>query len=173
MKFETAFKKLIGNEGGFTRAWGDRGNWTSGIVGVGKRNGTKYGISAMSYPHLDIKNLTLDKARRIYKNKYWNPLKIDSQNYPPEIAFDLFDTAVNSGVKQAARLLQKAVGTPADGVIGPTTLKAVSMYKGDGWHLVSRYNGMRLHFMSNISFWSRFSKGWARRVANNLLRRGG
>jgi len=171
MKFEEAFKKLIGNEGGYTNSWSDRGNWTSGIIGIGERKGTKYGISAMSYPHLNIARLTLQEARNIYKTKYWNPLKLYSKDYPEEIKFDMFDTAVNSGVRQAARILQRAVGTREDGYIGENTLKAVSVYKEDGWHLVARYNGFRLHFLSNISFWKRFSKGWTRRVANNLIRR--
>jgi hypothetical protein len=40
--------------------------WTTGIIGKGICKGTKYFISAMTYPDLDIKNL-LDQAKAIYK----------------------------------------------------------------------------------------------------------
>lgn len=34
---------------------------------------TKYGISKRSYPHVDIKNLTEDDARKIFVEDYFNP----------------------------------------------------------------------------------------------------
>src|SRR5690554_3598272 len=61
--FDLVFERLIGHEGKFTDVRGDRGNWTSGRVGAGELKGTKYGISAMSYPHLDIKAITLEQAK--------------------------------------------------------------------------------------------------------------
>ena len=67
LTFDQAFERLIGHEGNFTNDKDDRGNWTTGIIGKGQLKGTKYGISAMTYPQLDIKNLTLDQAKQIYK----------------------------------------------------------------------------------------------------------
>ena len=49
--FDNAFDRVIGHEGGFTDDPLDRGNWTSGTCNVGKCNGTKYGLSAMT-PYL-------------------------------------------------------------------------------------------------------------------------
>ena len=65
--FDNAFDRVIGHEGGFTDDPLYRGNWTSGTCNVGKCNGTKYGLSAMTYPILDIRNLTLNQAKDIYK----------------------------------------------------------------------------------------------------------
>ena len=54
---ELCAKELMVSEGGFTNDPNDRGNWTSGKIGVGELKGTKYGISAMAYPLEDIKNI--------------------------------------------------------------------------------------------------------------------
>src|SRR5690554_991684 len=69
--FDLAFERLIGHEGKFTDNRADRGNWTTGRVGVGELKGTKFGISAMTYPHLDIKSLTLEQAKDIYLRDFW------------------------------------------------------------------------------------------------------
>ena len=65
--FDNAFDRVIGHEGGFTDDPLYRGNWTSGVCGVGECKGTKYGLAAMTYPILDIRNLTLNQAKDIYK----------------------------------------------------------------------------------------------------------
>ena len=63
MNFDKAFDRLIGHEGGFTNDSRDAGNWTGGKVGVGKLVGTKFGLSAATYPTLDIKNITIVEAK--------------------------------------------------------------------------------------------------------------
>ena len=100
----------------------DRGNWTSGTCNVGKCNGTKYGLSAMTYPILDIRNLTLNQAKDIYKRDWWDKLGMDK--YPPALSYQMFDAAINHGSGRAIQFLQKAVGTTADGIIGLKTLTA-------------------------------------------------
>jgi lysozyme family protein len=67
---QEALAQIFGHEGGFTQARTDRGNWTSGKIGVGYLKGTKFGVSAMSYPKLDIRNLTLDEAAAIYRRDF-------------------------------------------------------------------------------------------------------
>jgi lysozyme family protein len=57
--FLRAFELLVGHEGGFTDDPRDTGSWTGGNAGAGQLKGRKYGISAASYPNLDIKNLQL------------------------------------------------------------------------------------------------------------------
>ena len=162
MNFEKAFELLIGNEGKLSLDPKDRGNWTSGKVGVGELRGSKYGISAMSYPLLDIKNLKLSDAHAIYRNDYWHPL---FDHLPDDIIFDVFDTSVNSGMSRAVKLLQKSVGANEDGLLGPQT---VALSKA-ATNLSSRFNAHRLIFMTNTSMWESQGKGWARRIAHNLL----
>ena len=121
LTFDQAFERLIGHEGNFTNDKDDRGNWTTGIIGKGQLKGTKYGISAMTYPQLDIKNLTLDQAKQIYKRDWWDALnanKIDTA-----IVFQVWDFAINAGMATAKRKLQSAIGVADDGIIGPITLQ--------------------------------------------------
>jgi len=63
--------------------------------------------------------------------------------------------------------LQKAVGQFEDGILGPKTLQAVQSMPGP--RLVARFNGSRLMFMTDLGVWPTFGKGWARRIASNLL----
>ena len=112
MDFLDAFAKLIGHEGGLSLDPRDRGNWTGGRRDWGELKGTKYGISAHAFPDLDIKSLTLEQARQIYRDKYWSAACCDM--LPDPLKFPVFDLAVNSGPGRAARLLQRAVGAEED-----------------------------------------------------------
>ena len=163
MNFDKAFLKLIGHEGGLSLDPKDKGNWTTGIIGKGELKGTKYGISAMSYPHLNIQALTLDQAEDIYRKDFWG----QSDLIPDAVRFDFFDAAVNSGYVQSVKWLQRAAGASDDGVIGPKTLLAVR--KSNPQQLAKRFNGHRLNAMTNMKAWDSQGKGWARRIAANLL----
>lgn len=166
MDFDTAFSQVVDNEGALSMDPRDRGNWTTGVVNSGTLKGSKYGISAMSYPNLDIENLTLDQAKSIYQRDYWS--LAGCEMVPDGIKFDLFDMAVNSGVKAAIRALQTAIGSTPDGVIGSDTLMHVRDMPAD--RLVLRFNGSRLKSMTQMGAWESQGKGWANRIADNLMR---
>ena len=163
MNFDQAFNKLLINEGKLSLDPNDRGNWTSGRVGVGELKGSKYGISAMSYPTLDIANLTEAQAKAIYLKDFWGR----ADELPDAIRFDFFDAAVNSGYRKAVRWLQQAVGAEQDGVIGIKTLTAVRMQ--DPQKLSKIFTGIRLNAMTEMNVWVTQGRGWARRIARNLM----
>ena len=160
--FERAFRIVVGEEGGFGANPADPGNWTGGQCGAGRCLGTKFGISASSYPLLDIAGLTLDGARLIYRRDYWDRVQGDA--LPPPLALLVFDAAVNNGVGRSARWLQIAVGVRTDGVIGPETLAAVLARSGKGAGLMSEFQAQRLAFMAGLPTWRTFGLGWARRL---------
>lgn len=83
---------------------------------------TKFGISQKAYPNLDIAALSRDEAKEIYRRDYWNACKCDE--LPTSFAIGVFDSAVNQGVKVAARLLQISLNVDTDGVIGDKTIAA-------------------------------------------------
>lgn len=166
MQFDKAFEMLIGHEGGYSDNPKDPGNWTGGKVNVGILKGTKYGIAANTYPEEDIKNLTLERAKFLYKRDYWDAAKID--RLPDAVRFDTFDAAVNSGVNRAIRFLQLAVGVNDDGLLGPKTVAAVNAI--DPQLLDKRISGYRLQFMASLKNWTDASRGWANRIANNLIK---
>lgn len=165
MNFEQAFERLRGHEGGFTQDTRDSGNWTGGEVGCGVCNGTKFGISAAAYPGEDIEHLTIERAKALYLRDYWGPAGCDA--VPEAIKFDLFDMAVNSGVKAAVRALQLAVGETTDGALGPRTIQAVQSMPA--LRLVARFNGARLLDVTEARSWPAFGRGWAKRIGQNLL----
>lgn len=89
----------------------------------GDRGGlTKYGITEVRYPKLDIKNLTYDDAIAIYERDYWPDAKADQ--LPRPLNMLTYDLCVTSGPKNAFRVLQRAVGTTDDGLWGPKTKEA-------------------------------------------------
>lgn len=162
--FDTSFDRVIGHEGGFQNDAKDRGNWTSGKIGVGYLNGTKFGLSAMTYPTLDIKNLTVEQAKVIYKADWWD--KLGMGKFPQAISFQMFDAAINHGMGSATKMLQRAVGVKDDGAIGPQTIAKVSGF--DLNDLLMLFLAERLIFMTNITTFDTYGRGWSRRVANNL-----
>lgn len=153
MNFDTAFTRLLGHEGGYINHEADPGGETN------------WGISKRSYPGVDIKALTVDSAKAIYLRDYWLPASCSQ--LPEAVRFDVFDMAVNSGVKAAIKMLQAAVNVTPDGVIGPVTLTAVAGVNPA--QLSAKFNGARLQFMTGLPTWPSFGKGWARRIASNLL----
>lgn len=165
MDFATAFARLLEHEGGYTDDPRDRGNWTGGEVGKGECRGTKYGISAAAYPHEDIRNMTPARVRELYFSDYWGPAGCDA--VPPEVKGDLFDAAVNSGVRSAIRMLQRAAGEAQDGVLGPRTLQAVQSMPAE--QLRGRLAAARLLHMTEARTWPAYGRGWTRRVALDLL----
>lgn len=164
MIFEECFNLLISNEGELSLDRNDRGNWTSGAVGHGELKGSKYGISAMSYPTLDIASLTLKDAKEIYERDYWYKANIDK--LPSIISFDMFDISVNSGITTAIKLLQRTIGSTPDGILGQQTLQKTNSY---GPLLRQHLNANRLLYYTSLSSFSSQGKGWVNRVANNLL----
>lgn len=84
----------------------DPGNYTGGAVGKGELKGTKYGISAAAYPHLDIRNLTVEQARELYRKDYWQKSGADKLDWPLCLAH--LDFAVNAGLGRAQQALFSA-----------------------------------------------------------------
>jgi len=163
--YDTAFGRVFRNEGGFQNNHRDRGNWTSGKIGVGELKGTKFGLSAMTYPHLDIISLTLEQAKAIYKRDWWDALNMKS--FRPAMQYQMFDAAINHGMFNTTRILQYAASAKADGIIGPNTRRLVAAKELND--LLLRFLAERLVFMTHVKTWDRFGKGWARRIAHNLI----
>ena len=162
--FLKTFIRSVGNEGGFTNDRDDRGNWTSGKIGVGELKGTKQGISAMTYPDLDIINLTDDEIKEIYYRDWW--LKLGMDKFRPAISYQMFDAAINHGMNRATKLLQKAVGATADGAIGPNTMGKVKDTELND--LLFKFIAERLQFFTDIRTFNKYGRGWSRRIAHNL-----
>ncbi|MEI8642756.1 glycosyl hydrolase 108 family protein [Pseudoalteromonas sp. Hal040] len=88
---------------------------------------TKFGISQRAYPNLDIANLTLAQAVRIYHRDYWRAMWCEQ--CPPGVAFLLFDGAVQHGAPAMTQLAQRQVKAKPDGRMGPKTLAAITEHQ--------------------------------------------
>ena len=162
--FNKVFDRVIGHEGGFQADPQDRGNWTSGVIGNGELKGTKFGLAAMTYPHLDIKNLTVQAAKAIYFEDWWLELNMDK--YPPALAYQMFDASINHGSGRAIQFLQRAVGTKDDGILGPKTMAAMSKIQNDD--LLLLFIAERLQYFTEVNTWKTYCTGWTRRMVQNL-----
>jgi lysozyme family protein len=125
---------------------------------------TKWGISKRSFPDLDIKNLSRSDAYNIYYLQFW--LKIDGDKLRKGIAYQVFDFAVNSGIQTAIRQLQRALGVAEDGFFGPVSRS--KLYDTPYYELIINFAAVRIEYMTRLKNWDHDSKGWARRIAQNL-----
>ena len=161
--FDTSFARLISNEGGFSDNPADDGNWTGGKQGIGECKGTKYGLAANTYGYLDIKNLTLDDAKAIYRRDFWDILG----SADGAVKFQVFDAAVNHGRPNAIRFLQRAVKVADDGEWGPHSQAALdAMDRND---ILLRFIAYRLKFWASLVKFDQFGRGWTNRGADDLL----
>ena len=156
MNFTTAFEKLLGHEGGYSDHKDDKGG------------ATRYGITEAVAREVgyrgNMRELPLDLAQRIYKDRYWDA--VQAEHLPADIRYAVFDAAVNSGVAQAAKWLQRACGVKDDGVIGPQTIRAANALHPEG--LKRKMLAQRLRFMATLANWPAFGRGWANRIADLL-----
>ncbi len=120
-KFKKAFNYMLKNEGGYVNNSTDPGGET------------KYGISQRSYPNLNIRQLSLKDAQKIYFCDYW--LKGKFEQIPDEnVASQLFDLSVNLGIRATTIVLQRAlrsvgINVVEDGLLGSQTLSGVIFSK--------------------------------------------
>lgn len=150
MNFDAAFDRLLGHEGGYVNDPRDPGGETN------------WGISKRSYPGVDIKALTRDGAKAIYRRDFWNPLG----EAHPAIKYQVFDFAVNGGLSTGLRKLQAAIGVADDGHWGP--LSAAALMRMDVNDVLLRFNAQRIRYYTSLSLWPTYGKGWSNRVAGNL-----
>jgi len=101
--FDRAFEKTLKFEGG-----GEISDDASDAGGL-----TKWGISQRAYPDVDIRALTKEQAKEIYKRDYWDRSvhfpNLDENEYV-RVWWKLYDIAVNMGVATAVRFREKILG---------------------------------------------------------------
>lgn len=153
MNFNKALKAVLAHEGGYVNNPKDPGGETN--YGITKRVAEDHGYKG------DMKSIPMSTVEYIYKKSYWD--KIRAESLPESLRFHVFDAAVNSGVSRAIKWLQESASVTQDGDIGPKTLAAAQAITP------GKYNAVRLKFLTSLGHWDTFGKGWARRIAENLL----
>lgn len=134
--FDEAVALVLKNEGLLVKESHDKG----GI--------TKYGISLRFLRSLEteklreygifefpvdetIKDLTLDQAKKIYLQEFWNAASFEKIGNQEQANY-IFDTAVNMGIAPAIKCVQRAIWAvmkrremPDDGILGAMTLAGI------------------------------------------------
>jgi lysozyme family protein len=153
MTFDEAIKRVLMHEGGYSDHAADPGGKT--MYGITEAVAREVGYRG------NMNELPLDLAKRIYKDRYWDAIRADE--LPASIRYVMLDAAVNSGSRQAILWLQRALGVTADGLLGPVTIAHAFANERN---LASKLLSQRLRFMTNLSTWPSFGRGWARRIAD-------
>jgi lysozyme family protein len=105
-QFDPIFNLTLNHEGGFQQLVDDGANYVHG-----KLIGTNRGISAIGYYNhyrkvptvQDMKNLTIEQAKAIYKKNYWDKINGDKINNQ-SVAELMFQFIIGSGASQLSDL---------------------------------------------------------------------
>jgi lysozyme family protein len=169
-RFLLAYNFMLANEGNFVDMVEDRGGATRFGVSLAFlksmfKNGSLW-VDVNKDNKIDendLLHLTYDQIRHIYFNQFWKPI---SKIKPLTLATKVFDMAVNCGVGQAIKLLQKALGVVVDGIIGKQTLSAIQ--NGDEKDIITKFVYATSEFYKNIvaknSSQKVFLTGWLNRA---------
>ena len=151
--FDEIIEQVLHHEGGYVNDPTDLGGETN------------FGITKRFYPDVDIKNLTKEGAKEIYKRDYWDKNRIEE--VPQELWHIYFDMCVNMGRRTAVKILQRAAnskgkGLTVDGGMGPSTIGAL---KGVGIERVRAYRVKYYVDLINAKpEQEKFYFGWFRRA---------
>jgi lysozyme family protein len=117
-------------------------------------------------PNRDVFTMTPDERDAIYWENYG--AKIMFNDLPPGLDLVILDGAINSGVSQSIKWVQRALGVTASGVMGNITMQAIYNYPDDD-DLVAKILERRMAFLKSLKTFYHFGGGWTSRV--NQLRK--
>lgn len=136
--FKEAIEYVLKREGGLSENPNDSGGITH--FGISLRflrevkweNLRKYGIFG-TVDENTIRNLSIEQAKLIYKGEFWEGNHFDEIESQTLCNY-IFDMAVNLGIGQAARIIQRASWALTftrlylrdDGIIGPKTIGVIN-----------------------------------------------
>jgi len=163
--FERALKFILDVEGGFSNHPHDTGGKTN--RGILQREYDVYRDNRQK-DRRSVKLIEEGELRDIYYNDYWIPGSCFKMPWPLDTIH--FDGCVNTGVWQAGKFLQRAVGTTADGTVGPKTLAALKAKIEDVGleaicqHIMEQRDGFYKLLADRDSRQKSFSNGWSNRL---------
>lgn len=135
--FKVAVDIVIKHEGGYVNNPKDPGGET------------KFGITKRWHPNLNIKELTIENAEKIYFDEYWQPNRygeIEAQ----DIANQILDLAVNCGAVEANKILQKSCNF----LYNALTLRSMSPFRKKEYKLLvdGKIGDETLRLINNLDY---------------------
>lgn len=177
--FDAALEEVLRYEGGFTNHPLDKGGPTNLGITLGnlKDFHDEYDYGDLDGDgDIDIQDIILmdtkEEAAPIYKKYYWDRMSLDS--YPARIDFLMFDFGVNSGPRNAGKILQRALNRQADevllvdGAVGPKTLMYLDLANLDTLiaDMLMERDRFYRQIVENNPSQAAFLKGWLNRLSN-------
>lgn len=166
--FEESLKHILAYESGWSNDPDDPGGAT--MRGVTQRVYDGYrrraGLATQS-----VRTISDAELRAIYRQQYWDACKAPA--LPAGIDFVVFDGAVNSGVGQSIKWLQRGLQAaglyhgPIDGDCGLGTLSAVAAH-ADHDRLIADILARRLGMLRQLKTWWKYGGGWEKRVVKTM-----
>jgi lysozyme family protein len=154
--FDDCLDFVLKWEGGYTDDTRDPGGITNlGITKATWQSWTGHAVTAQ-----EMKDLTVDKVKPLYQQRYWNAVKAFAM--PSGVDLCLFDSAVNQGPSTAIMTLQKVLGTFVDAHIGPATMELVSMNSPSS--IIHDFCEERRKRYTQTKNFNIYGKGWLRRL---------
>lgn len=170
--FDKYFPTLLSFEGGFVNDPADLGGATNKGITMKTFMAQAPKLLGIASPTLnDLKALTDEQAKRIYKTCYWDAVHGDEIEFQllAEIIFDFYVNAGAPAVRQLQHVLNDLSTTPclpADGVIGKNTL--IMLKKIDQHVVYTMYKHWRINYYRNLvaarPSMQKYLKGWLNRV---------
>lgn len=90
--------------------------------------------------HGPMIDMPLSFAKQVYKSEYWDKMLLDQvSNISSNVAIEMFDTGVNTGISEATQILQRSLNVlnleskiysdiAVDGMMGQGTLSALQSF---------------------------------------------
>ena len=154
--FDEIIEKVLSYEGEYVNHPSDPGGET--MWGITKHVAVAHGYAG------EMRDLTRDRAKEIYNKSYW--ARIRGDELPERIALQVMDAAVNHGVGNAIRILQRALNVADDGVFGNITLRALSEHATH--EIAVLFVLERMRFYTKLSAFPTFGRGWINRSIKQL-----
>ena len=163
--FQRALAFVLKVEGGYSDHPADRGGATH--KGILQREYDRY-RRRKELPQQPVREIADAEVEEIYWREYWQAGRCERMPWPVNLAH--FDACVNTGLRQAAKFLQRAVDAEDDGRIGPLTLRALEEALrrdtplGVAERLVEQREPFYRALVERNSSQRVFLKGWLNRV---------
>ncbi|GEM_PF-366059 len=171
--FDENINHVFDVEGGYSDRKNDRGGKTN----LGVTYETYKSYYKLYYKNKVVteemhKNLSFDEAKNIYRAEFWNKIHGD-EIYNASVALYIFDFAINSGVENAATVVQETLkdsvfklNVSVDGIFGTNTLNNIN--RVDSKIFYEKLDSNRKKFIENLikkdPTQNANKKGWENRL---------
>jgi len=166
---------ILRHEGGFVNDPDDAGGATNYGITIHTLSGWLGRDATVD----EVRNMSVDTAIAIYKQRYYYGPMINEVPHPVQI--QIFDIGVNSGPLRGIKMAQKVVNLAGvvgpisvDGVMGPNTKKAIETTQdamGNFYNnaVVEERIGFYNRIVERKPSQKKFIKGWTKRANSFLL----